>query len=60
MSWNNGENRNLLLGLKTKLGVYHVVLTTPKPAPTKITLTKAELQQLPELEQGEDELSCFK
>ena len=60
MSWNIGENRNLFLRLKTKLGLYHVVLTTPKASPTKITLTIAELQQLPELEQCEDEISCLK
>ena len=60
MSWNIGENRNLFLRLKTKLGLYHVVLTTPKSSPTKITLTIAELQQLPELEQCEDEISCLK
>ena len=60
MSWNIGGNRNLFLRLKTKLGLYHVVLTTPKSSPTKITLTIAELQQLPELEQCEDEISCLK
>ena len=60
MSWNIGENRNLFLRLKTKLGLYHVVLTTPKTSPTKITLTRAKLQQLPELEQCEDEISCLK
>ena len=60
MSWNIGEKRNLFLRLKTKLGLYHVVLTTPKSSPTKITLKIAELQQLPELEQCEDEISCLK
>ena len=45
MSWNIGENRNLFLRLKTKVGIYHVVLTTPKS--TKITLTIAELQTYP-------------
>ena len=47
MSWNIGESRNSFLRLKTKLGLYHVVLTTPKSSPTKITLTIAALQQLP-------------
>ena len=60
MSWDIGENRNFFLRLKTKLGLYHVVLTTPKSSPTKITLTIAELQQLPELAQNEDEVSCPK
>ena len=60
MSWNIGENRKLFLRIKTKLGLYHVVVTTPKSSPTKITLTIVELQQLPELEQCEDEISCLK
>ena len=60
MRWNIGENRNLFLRLKTKMGLYHVVLTTPKSPPTKITLTIAEVQQLLELEQCEDEeISCL-
>ena len=60
MSWNIGENRNLFLRIKTKLGLYHVVLTKRKSSLTNITLTIAELQQLPELEQCEDEYSCLK
>ena len=39
MSWNIGENRNLFLKMKSKLGLYHVVLTTSKTPPEKITLT---------------------
>ena len=35
MSWNIGENRNLLLKLKWKLGLSHVVLTTPNTSPKK-------------------------
>ena len=49
MSWNNGGNRNLFLKLKSKLGLYHVVLTTPKTSPEKLTLTVAEMQQLPDI-----------
>ena len=60
MSRNIGENRNLFLILKTKLGLYNVVLTIPKSSPTKIIITIAKLQQLPELEQCEDEISCLK
>ena len=60
MSWKIGESRNSFLRLKTKLGLYHVVLTTPKASPTKITLTIAALQQLPEIEHCEDEISCLK
>ena len=62
MSWNIGDNRNLFLELKTKLGLYHVVLTTPKTFPEKITLTRVEKQQLPDIEKtdSKEELSCLK
>ena len=43
MSWNIGDNRNLFLKLKTKLGLYHVILAMSKSP--KITLTIAEMQQ---------------
>ena len=61
MSWNIGENRNLFLKLKTKLGLYHVLLNLTKNSPVKLTLTIAELQQLPELENLDtiDQISCF-
>ena len=62
MSWNIGDNRNLFLKLKSKLGVYHVVLTTPKTSPEKLTLTAVEIQQLPDIEKtdSKEELSCLK
>ena len=47
MSWNIGENRNLFLKLKSVLGLYHVLLKTPKTSPEKLTLTVDEMQQLP-------------
>ena len=50
MSWNIGYNRDLFLRLKSKLGFYHVVLTTPKVSPEKLTLTVVEMQQLPDIE----------
>ena len=50
MSWNTGDNRDLFLKLKSKLGVYHVVLTTPKTSAEKLTLTVVEKQQLLEIE----------
>ena len=50
MSWNIGDNRNFFLKIKSKLGLYHVVLTTPKTSPEKLTLTVVEMQQLPEIE----------
>ena len=61
MSWNIGDNRNLFLKLKTKLGLYHVELKS-KDAPEKITLTLVEPQQLPDIEKAdsEDEISFLK
>ena len=47
MSWNIGENRNLFLKLKSKLGLYHVVFGTPKTSLEKPTLTVVEMQQWP-------------
>ena len=62
MSWNIGDNRNLFLKLKSKLGLYHVVLTTPKTSPEKLTLTVVEMQQLQEIEKidSKEEISCLK
>ena len=60
MSWNIGDNRNLLLKLKTKLGLYHVELKS-KDSP-EIMLTLVETQQLPDIEKSDskDEISCLK
>ena len=62
MTWNNGENRNLFLKLRSKLGLYHVVLTTLKTSPEKTTLTFVKMQQLPEIEEvdSKNEISCLK
>ena len=62
MSWNIGDNINLFLKLKSKLGLYHVVLTTPKTSPEKLTLTVVEMQQLPDIEKSDskEEISCLK
>ena len=51
MSWNIGDNKNLFLELKSKLGLYQVVLTTPKTSPEKLTLTVVEMQQLSDIEE---------
>ena len=61
MSWNIGDNRNLFLKLKTKLGLYHVELKS-KDSPGKITLTLVETQQLPDIEKvdSKDENGCLK
>ena len=61
MSWNIGDNRNLFLKLKTKLGQYHVELRS-KDSPEKTTLTLLETQQFPDIEKvdSKDEISCLK
>ena len=62
MSWNIGDNRNIFLKLKSKLGLHHVVLTTPKTSPEKLTLTVVEMQQLPDIEKTDfkEDISCLK
>ena len=62
MIWNIGDNRNLFLKLKSKLGLYHVERTTPKYSPEKFTLTVVEMQQLPDIEKtdSKEELSYLK
>ena len=62
MSWNIGDNRNLFLKLKSKLRLYHVVLTNPKTSPEKFTPTVVEMQQLPDIEKtdSKEEVSCLK
>ena len=62
MSWTVGDKRNLFLKLKSKMGLYHVVLTTPKTSLEKPTLTLVEMQQLSDIEKivSKDEISCLK
>ena len=61
MSWNIGDNRNLFLKLKTKLGLCHVELKS-KDSPEKITLTLVETQQLADIQKvdSKHETSCLK
>ena len=61
MIWNIGDKRNLFLKLKSKLGLYHVVPTTPKTSPEKLTLTVVEMQQLPDIEKTDckKEICCL-
>ena len=61
MSWNIGDNRNLFLKLKSKLGLHHVELKS-KDSPEKITLTLVETQQLPDIEKTDPkvEIACLK
>ena len=62
MRWNIGENRNLFLKLKPKLGFYHVLLTTPKTSTEKLTLTVLEMQHLLDIEKtdSKEEISRLK
>ena len=62
MSWNIVDDRNLFLKLKSKLGLYHVVRTTPKTSPKKLTLTVVEMQQVPDIEKtdSKQKISCLK
>ena len=61
MSWNIADNGNLFLNLKSKLALYHVVLTTPKTPPEKLTLIVVEMQQLPDIETTDSKkISCLK
>ena len=61
MSWNIGDNRNLFLKLKSKLGLYHVELRS-KASPEQITPTLVETQQIPDIYKSDsrDEFSCLK
>ena len=62
MSWNIGDNRNIFLKLRTKLGLYHVLLTSSEQTPKKVNLTIVEMQQLPEVGKfdSEYEISCLR
>ena len=52
----------IFLKFKSKLGLYHVALTTPKTSPEKLKLTVVEMQQLPDIEKTDSkaEKSCLK
>ena len=62
MSWNIGDERNLFLKLKSKLGFYQVVLKTRKISPGKLILIVVEMQQLPNIEKTDckEKISCLK
>ena len=59
MSWNNEDNENFFIKLKSKSGRYHVVLTTTKTSRQQVTRTITELQQLPEIEMTDTEGKFF-
>ena len=62
MSWNIADNRNLVVKLKSKLEVYHVLLMTQKNSPEKLTLTVLKMHPLPNNEKivSKEEKSCLK
>ena len=63
MSWNIGDNRNLFLKLKTKLGLYHIEFRSkPKDSPGKSMLILVEIRQLPDIEKIDSkvEIPCLK
>ena len=62
MSWNIGDDRNFFLKLKSKFGLYHVVLTTPKTSTENLALAVFEMQQSPDIENtiSKKEVSCVK
>ena len=62
MTWNIGDNRNLFFKSKSKLGLHHVVLTTPKSSFQKLTLAVVEMQQVSDIEKtdSKEEISCLK
>ena len=62
MCWKIGENRNLFRKLKTKMGLSHVILTTPETFPEKPTLTAIEMPNLRDIEKTDStgESFCLK
>ena len=50
MIWNIGD---FYLKVKSKLGLHHTVLTTPKTSPEKLTLTVVEMQEFPDIEKND-------
>ena len=44
------------------MGLYHVVLKTPKTSPENLPLTVVEMQQLPDIEKtdSKEKISCLK
>ena len=59
MSWGNGDNRNLFLKLKSKVGLYHAELTTPKTSPEKLALSVVEMQQMQNIEKIDSEENIY-
>ena len=62
MSWIFGDIRNFFLKLTATLGLYLVVLTTPRNSAEKITLTVVDGQKMPDIEKidPKEEFSCLR
>ena len=59
-SWNIADDRNLFLKVKSKLGFYQIVFTTPKTSSENYTLAVVEMQQLQYIEKIDSkEKICF-
>ena len=56
MSWNIGFSRNLVLKLRNKLGLFHIVLQENSQ---KFSLTVLESQNLPKLQDLDTESQIF-
>ena len=50
MSWNIEDVRNIFFKLKSKLVLYHVVLTVQRGSPKKLTVIVVDMQNLPVIE----------
>ena len=61
MSWNFGDKKNFSFKRNSKLGLYKIVLITPKTSVKQLTLTIVEMKQLSDIEKTDSkkELSCF-
>ena len=62
MSWNIGDNRNLFLNLMSKVGLHHVVPTTPRASHKQLLLTVVEMQQFLDVEKtdSKEDISYLK
>ena len=59
ISRNIADNRNFLLNLRTKLGLYHVLLTSSEQTPRKVNSTIVEMHYLPEVWKFDSENKIF-
>ena len=62
MNWNIGENRNLFLKLKSKLGLCPCCTNNTQNFSQKTSLTLVEVRQLPQLEKVDSKngIACLK